>query len=87
MGETSAPYTITPARYAKGKMVIRPTSNGTGFKTRAARLAEAKGIGGKWVHRSGGYNVSPSAAKRFEKLYAEGWDACVISGTLEAPGS
>jgi hypothetical protein len=77
-------YTITPAQYAKGKMIIHCPSN-TGYKTRAARLAEAKGIGGKYVHRSHGYTVSPSAAARFEKLYAEGWDACVMTGRLEPP--
>lgn len=82
---TNAPYTITPARYAKGKMVIRPTSDGTGFKTRAACLAGAKGIGGKWVHRSGGYTVSPSAAALFERLYADGWDASFFTGELIPP--
>lgn len=78
-------YTITPARYAKGKMIIRPKSDGSGFKTRAARLAEAKGIGGRWVHRSGGYTVSPAAARRFEKLYAEGWDASTWDGKMIEP--
>lgn len=78
-------YMITPARYAKGKMIIRPTSDGSGYKTRAARLAEAKGIGGRWVNRSGGYTVSPTAARKFEKLYAEGWDASFITGELEPP--
>lgn len=78
-------YTITPARYAKGKMIIRPTPDGTGYKNRAARLAEARGIGGRYVGRSGGYTVSPTAASKFERLYAEGWDACFISGKLEAP--
>lgn len=78
-------YSIRPARYAKGKMVIKTKSDGSGLKTRAARLAEARGIGGKWVNRSGGYTVSVSAAKRFAKLYAEGWDASYITGALEPP--
>lgn len=82
---TNAPYTITPARNAKGKMVIRPTPDGTGFKTRAACLAEAKGIGGKWVNRSRGYHVSPSAAVRFERLYAEGWNASFLTCELMPP--
>ena len=80
----AAAYSIAPARYAKGKMVIVPTRDGSGFKTRAARLAGANGIGGKWVHRSGGYTVSPAAARRFERLYAEGWDASIF-GALEPP--
>lgn len=67
-------YTIAPARYAKGKVVVRCPST-DGYKTRAAYLAAAKGIGGKYVGRSGGYTMSPSAAKKFERLYAEGWDA------------
>ncbi|MBZ9706090.1 hypothetical protein LB543_05070 [Mesorhizobium sp. ESP7-2] len=78
-------YAIRPAPYAKGKMIIKGKPNGTGFKTRADRLAEAKGIGGKYVHRSGGYTVSVAAAKRFAKLYADGWDASSFSGEMEAP--
>lgn len=80
-----ADYQITPARYAKGKMIIRSVSNGSGYKNRADRLAEAKGIGGKYVHRSHGYTVSIAAATRFVKLYAEGWDASSWSGEMEAP--
>lgn len=79
------PYRIFPARYAKGKMIIQIIGNGSGFKNRAARLAEAKGIGGKYVGRSGGYTVSPSAARKFERLFSEGWDACFWSRELEAP--
>ncbi|WP_282568039.1 hypothetical protein [Bosea sp. WAO] len=32
----AAAYSIGPARYAKGKMVIVPARDGSGFKTRAA---------------------------------------------------
>jgi hypothetical protein len=67
-------YTISPARYAKGKVVVCCPST-DGYKTRAAYLATAKGIGGKYVGRSGGYTMSPSAAKKFKRLYEEGWNA------------
>ncbi|CAM5769859.1 hypothetical protein [Bosea minatitlanensis] len=77
----AAAYSIVPARYAKGKMVIVPTRDGSGFKGRAARLA---GTFGRWVNRSGGYTVSEAGARRFERLYTEGWDASIF-GDLEAP--
>lgn len=75
-------YTISPARYSKGKVVVRCPSR-DGFKTRAARLAE--GLRGRWTHRAGGYVMTPAKAARFERLYAEGWDASCITGELEAP--
>jgi len=75
-------YTITPARYAKGKMVIHAPST-DGYKTRAARLAEY--VGGRYVGRSNGYVVSSSAAKRFEALFAEGLDANLWGDTLHMP--
>lgn len=78
----AAAYAIAPARYAKGKMVIRPVADGSGYKTRAARLASTFG---KWVNRSGGYTVSAAAARRFERLYYEGYDASVITGELQPP--
>lgn len=82
-------YSISPARYAgrwngKPQFVIRCQSNGTGFKTRAHRLA-GDGLKGRWSRREGGYVVSPTKVAKFEKLYAEGWDACVMTGALEAP--
>lgn len=61
--------TILPARYAKGKVVMQCPSNDTGTKTRAMRLAEA--FGGRWVHRSAGYMMSPSRAA----AALEAWDA------------
>jgi len=53
---TAPAYVITPYRYAKGKQCVRPAADGSGWKTRAARLAEA--CGGRWVHRAGGYLLS-----------------------------
>lgn len=80
-----ADYTISPAHYAKGKLVISCMPSGDGWKTRAIRLVEAKGIGGRYVNRSRGYHVSPAGAARFEKLYAEGWDASSFTRELEPP--
>lgn len=82
---TALPYTITPSRYARNKLVIRPTPDGTGLKTRAACLAECKAVNGKWVGRSGGYHVSKRGAKTFEKLFAEGYDASFLTGELLPP--
>lgn len=70
---TQAPYTISDARYAKGKKVIHVASDGSGMKTRAAYLADA--LGGRWVGRSKGYVLSPAAAVKFEKLWAAGFEA------------
>jgi hypothetical protein len=72
MSVESQAYSITDARYAKGKKVVRTPSN-TGYKTRAAYLVEA--LGGRWVNRGGGYVVSPAAADKFERLYRAGFDA------------
>ncbi len=63
------PYSISEARYAKGKMVIHcPSSDG--YKTHAGYLAEQ--VGGRYVGRSRGYHVSAKQAAKFERLYAAG---------------
>jgi hypothetical protein len=67
-------FTISPARYSKGRFIIRITmDNPDGFKGRGARLAEA--LGGRWVGRECGYNVSQSAAFNFALLFGAGFDA------------
>lgn len=66
-------YQIVDARYAEGKKVIQAKDSRDGFKGRASYLAEA--LGGRWVHRSGGYVISPAGAEKFEKLFAAGFDA------------
>lgn len=80
---TAPAYTVHGYRYAKGKQCVRPVADGSGWKTRAARLAAA--CGGRWVHRAGGYLLSAAGVARFERLYAEGWDANGFTGKLEAP--
>ena len=75
-------YTIKDARHAHGMKIIQCYSP-DGFKTRAHRLASTKNINGKYVHRAGGYCVTPSGAREFERLYAEGWDASYVTGLKE----
>ena len=81
--ETPA-YVIRPARYAKGKFVVHTSPDGTGWKTRAARLI-GDGLNGRYSGRSHGYIVSKATADEFESLYAAGWDANAVTGALEAP--
>ena len=68
--------TVTPARYAKGKMAARPLGDGSGFKDREQRLCEA--IGGKWSGRCKAYIMSQAQARDLLILAAAGWDAYVI---------
>lgn len=76
-------YTVSPARYAKGKMAVRCPSK-DGWKSRAARLAGAIARG-RYTGRERAYIMSPTAAAKFERLFLEGWDACVITLELEPP--
>ena len=77
-------YTSKPARYSKGNIAVQCPGVG-GWKTRAGRLAE-RISGYRYTRREQSYIMTPSQFKKFEKLYAEGWDACVMTGKLEAPG-
>lgn len=70
------------ARYAKKCVAVRcPSSNGC--KTRAARLAEA--LKGRWSNRERAYIMSEPKERRLRELYAEGWDASIMTGELEPP--
>lgn len=77
-------YTIRPARYAKGQMAVHTVSDGSGFKTRADCLI-GDHLKGRYSGRERAYIVSPSKARKFEKLYAEGYDANCVSGDLIKP--
>jgi hypothetical protein len=66
-------YSVSPARYAKGMLLVRITSEGA-YKTRAARLI-GDGLKARWTNRCGGYVASPAKVAKFERLYAQGWDA------------
>ena len=52
-----------------------------GYKTRAARLAEA--LRGRYSGRERAYIMSRAKAARLAELYAQGRDACVITRTLD----
>ena len=75
---THEEYIIAPAKYRRGKMVIR--CRPAELKERAARLAEA--VGGRYTKRYRGYIVSPAKAARFEDLYKSGADACIMTGEI-----
>lgn len=79
----TTPFTITPARYSKGQFIVRCPSD-TGYKTRAARLIH-DGLNCRYTGREAGYVASATKVRKFERLYAEGWDANVISDSLIAP--
>ena len=44
-----------------------------------------KGLNCRYSKQAGGYVVSPSKLVKFEKLLADGWDACVVTGKLYPP--
>jgi hypothetical protein len=75
-------FTIGQARYSKGNVLIQPTRNESHTKGRAERLLGA--LNCRYTNREHGYVCSPSKAKKFEKLLADGWDAS-YGGELESP--
>lgn len=64
---------VSPARYAKGKVAVHCPSDGSGIKTRAARLASAFNC--RWSNREKAYIMSPINAQRVMTAYREGRDA------------
>jgi len=74
---------IQPYRYAQRTVVAQMASSGSGFKTRAMRLADH--VGGRWVGRAGGYIMSQRQADRLLQLYAEGYDSSPILRNLIPP--
>ena len=61
-------YTAKPARYAKGMMALHCESDGSGFKTRAMRIASA--LNARWSNRERAYIISPSKLAKFEAIFA-----------------
>lgn len=59
--------TFNQARYAKGKIAVHCPSDGSGYKTRAMRLADAHG--GRWSNREKAYIMSPAAALKVKRAY------------------
>lgn len=74
-------YTILPARYAKGRVLVQAPGIG-GWKSPAGCMAEH--VGGRYTHREGGYVMSPAAAERMVALLRAGRVASPITGELRA---
>lgn len=83
----NADYThanIIMNRWRDPKLMVKVIfPKGDGYKTRAQRLLR-DGLKCYYSHRLG-YVASPAKFAKFERLYAEGWDACVMTGALQAP--
>jgi hypothetical protein len=83
MSEYSA-HRITMARWTNPRPAFSvrcPSPDG--WKTRAARLL-GDGLKAYYSHRLG-YVASPTKFAKFERLFAEGWDASPITGKLIPP--
>lgn len=76
-------YTISPARYAKGGQLAVHLPKGDGWKGRAERLLCALNF--RYTNRCNAFIGSPTKVLKFEKLYADGWDASYFSRELEPP--
>lgn len=74
------------ARYAKGKIAYHPPKSTDWSKNREMRLAEAKGVNGKWSHREKAYIMSIGQAERLKKYLLEGKNANSISGEIYEKG-
>lgn len=79
-------FTVQNARYAKGKIAVHCHPNGTGLKTRAARLAAAISRH-RYTNRERSYIMSPTAAVKFVRLFRDGYDANPMTDELEAPAA
>lgn len=78
--------TFKEARYAKGKVLYIPPPTGSdNWKNRQMKLAEAKGISGKYTNREKGYIMSKSQAEKLKKYILEGYDASAFTGELIKP--
>ena len=76
------PFTVEPARWAKGMMAVTPHDDIQGFKGRVAYLIDH--LKGRWSNRERVYIMSPSKVAKLRKLYAEGYSATIF-GELVAP--
>jgi hypothetical protein len=65
MEDLKSTYTVSPARYAKGKLAIHCKPDGTGYKTLAALIiSQMKGV--RYSNRERAYIVSSRCAAKFE---------------------
>lgn len=74
---------ISNARYAKGKRAVHCPSD-TGFKSRAACLAEA--LGGSYSRREHAYILSPSRAASLLAFWESSADASYFNRSIDLPG-
>jgi hypothetical protein len=65
-------------------VAVRCPANGTGFKTRAARLA-CYFSRHRYSGRENAYIMSHAASLKMQKHYAEGFDASVMDRSLIDP--
>jgi len=72
-GSTIRPWTVSKAKYAKEKMLVRPTDSAAGFKGSAGRLIEFLSTG--WTGRERGYVLSVAAVRKLEALFDAGYRA------------
>lgn len=78
--ETKKLHTVSSARYAKGKNVVRTKPNSSGFKGNSAAMAEA--VGGKYSRREDGYIMSAAQTKAMESLLNAGAEASHFTGKI-----
>ncbi len=78
-------YEITPARYAKGKALVRVKDN-AGYLTSAGTIADilAHGHVG-YSNREKGYIMSPATAEKFQKYVIEGWHGNQFTREIRPP--
>jgi hypothetical protein len=70
------------ARYAKDKILYIPPESKGFTKNRESRLAEAKGVNGKYTNREKGYIMSKKQAENLKEHLIKGHDAEFISGKI-----
>lgn len=78
-GGNAVAYTSEPARYAKGKIAVRPSSQGD-YRSNASYLAEA--VGGRYSNRERAYIMSPSQVRRMDTYLRQGMTANPITGEI-----
>jgi hypothetical protein len=84
-GKDGKHHTITDARYAKGKKLVRPHSGGSQFMSNSGHLARAVS-NDNYTRREDGYVMSHSQAKFFEKLVEHGAEANSMSRDVKIDG-
>jgi hypothetical protein len=73
-------FGVRKARYAKGLLAVSPRKDGSGYKTREARLAEH--FSRRYTGRENAYLLSVGAYRKLIAAYAAGRDASPITGEM-----